>query len=82
MDQPADPHPHPQIPINPNTQHYLAEIKYPNIPDVISIDKIFNVLQKIRTTSKPLFYKWQNLQKPKRNIELIIIIIKYIILYW
>ncbi len=48
-------------------QHFLAEIKYPNIPDIISIDKIFNVLQKIKTTSKPLFYKWQTLHRPKRK---------------
>ena len=48
-------------------QHYLAEIKYPNIPEAITIDKIFNVLQKIRTTSKPLFYKWQSLNRPKRK---------------
>lgn len=55
-------------PINYATgQHFLAEIKYPNIPDVISIDKIFNVLQKIKTTSKPLFYKWQPLYRPKRK---------------
>lgn len=50
--------------------HYLAEIKYPTIPDIISIDKIFNVLQKIRTTSKPLFYKWQPLNKPKSKSAL------------
>lgn len=48
-------------------QHFLAEIKYPNIPDVISIDKIFNVLQKIKTTSKPLFYKWQTIYRPQRK---------------
>lgn len=59
--------PTPNNPNNPNSQHYLAEIKYPTIPDIISIDKIFNVLQKIRTTSRPLFYKWQPLNKPKRN---------------
>lgn len=48
-------------------QHFLAEIKYPNIPDVISIDKIFNVLQKIKITSKPLFYKWQTIYRPQRK---------------
>ena len=48
-------------------QHFLAEIKYPNIPDAISIDKIFNVLQKIKTTSKPLFYKWQTIHRPQRK---------------
>ena len=48
-------------------QHFLAEIKYPNIPDIISIDKIFNVLQKIKTTSKPLFYKWQPIYRPQRK---------------
>lgn len=48
-------------------QHFLAEIKYPNIPDIISIDKIFNVLQKIKTTSKPLFYKWQTIYRPQRK---------------
>lgn len=53
------------IPIS--SQHYLAEIKYPNIPEAITLDKIFNVLHKIRTTSKPLFYKWQPLHRPKRN---------------
>ena len=52
---------------NPAAQHYLAEIKYPNIPEAITIDKIFNVLHKIRTTSKPLYYKWQPLNRPKRN---------------
>lgn len=48
-------------------QHFLAEIKYPNIPDDISIDKIFNVLQKIKTTSKPLSYKWLPLYRPNRT---------------
>lgn len=52
----------------PLSQHYLAEIKYPNIPYSIEIDKIFNVLHKIRTTTKPLFYKWQPLNRPKRTI--------------
>jgi hypothetical protein len=67
--EPLPPPPHDPSSINSSSisQHYLAEIKYPNIPDTISIDKIFNVLQKIRTTSKPLFYKWQPLYKPKRN---------------
>lgn len=52
-------------PTNISAQHYLAEIKYPNIPEAITLDKIFNVLQKIRTTSKPLFYKWLPLNRPK-----------------
>ena len=50
-----------------NSQHYLADIKYPNIPDFISLEKIFNVLEKIRTTSRPLTYKWQSLTQPKRT---------------
>lgn len=53
-------------PLN-NAQHYLADIKYPNIPDFISLEKIFNVLEKIRTTTRPLSYKWQSLSQPKRK---------------
>lgn len=51
------------------SQHYLAEIKYPNIPNPIEIDKIYNVLHKIRTTTRTLFYKWQPLNKPKRTFD-------------
>lgn len=56
-------------PANPNAtgQHYLAEIKYPTIPDPISLEKILNVLQKIRFTSKPLSFRWSNIERPKRK---------------
>jgi hypothetical protein len=52
-------------PVRPPGLHHLAEIKYPVILDEISLDKILAVLVKIRSTTKPLAFKWTRIDRPK-----------------
>ncbi len=48
--------------------HFIADIKYPNIPEVISPEKALNVLEKLRNLSNQNIFKWQPIYKPSSNL--------------